>query len=67
MTRNEHLEWAKERAKKEPTAALKWMSFVNDMQKHHALRDHIALDLGVALGIPTGSAMEADKFIDGFN
>jgi hypothetical protein len=49
MTREEHLQWAKERAlkycdNKQPLAA--WISFRSDMSKHGETRNHIALPMG---------------------
>ena len=69
MTREEHLQWAKERALKEPEISSMWGSFNSDMSKHEELVSHIALPLGMML-FTSGSwenISDCEKFIEGFN
>ena len=72
MTRQEYLNWCKERAlvyveRGELNDA--WLSMVSDLKKHEETKDHPAITLGtmmMALGqINTQGEME--KFIKGFN
>ncbi len=71
MDRNEHLEWAKERAVREASengGVEAWSSFVSDMQKHEELKEHIAIELGtMTLGMNHFNTVETIKFIAGFN
>lgn len=65
MKRNEHLQWAKDRALKEDISLMMWASFLSDMAKHDELKDHIALDLWVTIDMNDKDAVK--KFIEGFN
>ena len=71
MTKNEHLEWAKNRAFAlidEGDSIGAWTSFVSDLQSHKDLEDHIAIELRMTLLMVGGfNALETRKFIDGFN
>ncbi len=67
MKRNEHLKWAKDRAKKEEGITM-WISFVSDLSKHKELEDHMAIHIGNMLFLMNPpSTSEVRKFIDGFN
>ena len=72
MTRQEHLEWAKQRALDELTisnSAKAYTSFISDMVKHPELKDHSAIALGM-LQLTAGFLDEPSKmksFIEGFN
>jgi hypothetical protein len=72
MTRAEHLQWAKDRAKEyavngDTTNA--WASLCSDLQKHDDLRNHPGMDLGMMM-LMAGHLSTQQKmieFIDGFN
>lgn len=72
MTREEHLQWCKDRAyqyldRNDPESALG--SFLSDMGKHPDTRNHPALPL-LAMKISAGRAgtrAEARHFIEGFS
>lgn len=72
MNRQEHLQWAKDRATeyvKRGELKDAYASMVSDLTKHSELEDHAAISLGVSLmmigDLATPSSMQ--KFIDGFN
>lgn len=65
MKRNEHLQWAKDRALKEPNGLMMWASFLSDMAKHDELKDHIALNLWITIDM--NSEKSVKNFIEGFN
>jgi hypothetical protein len=80
MTRQEHLEWAKERAFDQITkhsGFAGWVSFRHDLQKHPELKDHIAIWMGDEMLKLVGinglqmfdmpGPMNMRKFIEGFN
>ena len=69
MKRNEHLQWAKDRAVKETDKVDMWASFHSDMSKHEELKDHIALPLGMMMlmGARPQNRNDFVKFIEGFN
>lgn len=49
MTREEHLQWAKDRAIEQCekySGFAGWVLFKHDMQKHDELKTHVALSLG---------------------
>ena len=72
MTRNEHLEWCKERALEYVDAgdmSQAWASMASDMSKHKETATHPALELGTGL-LFAGHLNDGDsmrKFINGFN
>lgn len=70
MTRAEHLEWAKERAREyldKGDYGDAWASFVSDQRKHPELcYDHFLLSMGMR-HVMSGNAVEVRKFIEGFN
>ena len=65
MDRNEHLQWAKDRALKEPNGLSMMVSFSSDMDKHDELKDHIALVLWATIDLSNN--FDVEKFIKGFN
>lgn len=72
MTRSEHLQWAKDRAKEyidkgDVTGAA--ASFISDMNKHDDLRDHVALPLmgAMMLGGHLTDSVSMWRFIQDFN
>lgn len=72
MTRSEHLEWCKQRAKEyigsgDVNGA--YTSMVSDLGKHDETRGHAAIPIGMMLmmGGYLSSKDEMSKFIDGFN
>jgi hypothetical protein len=72
MTRDEHVQWCKERAlaylaEGELTNA--FASVVRDLNKHPETKDHAAIELGVLLKMTGGlsTAQEMRDFINGFN
>ena len=65
MTRNQHLQWAKDRALKQKNSILMYVSFNSDMSKHKKLKDHIALNLWKTINI--NDVVEVIRFIKGFN
>lgn len=72
MTREEHLQWAKDRALEYVEMnelGHAWASFTSDMRKHDELTTHPALILGSQL-LASGhlsSQGEMEKFIKDFN
>lgn len=72
MKREEHLQWAKDRAiahKQIDTSMMAWMSFMSDMSKHEELKGHSALSLGtkMILNNMLETDSEFERFINGFN
>lgn len=69
MTREEHLQWCKDRAIEyldigdEKKA---WASFASDMKKHSETANHLAMELGVTLMV-TDNVRDMRKFIEDFN
>jgi len=72
MTRNEHLQWCKDRAMEyvsiEDTKQA-FASFSSDMSKHPETAQHSALQLGAMLffGGHLNTVAEMRKWIEGFN
>ena len=71
-TREEHLNWCKQRALRyvdENDLRQAWASMASDMSKHPETRDHLALSLGMMLmlGGGLGTQKEMRDFINGFN
>lgn len=72
MNRQEHLEWAKQRAIEyidRDDIPGSYASFVSDMNKHGELKDHLALAIGTML-LFSGNLQtkeEMKSFIEGFN
>jgi hypothetical protein len=72
ITRAEHLEWCKQRARQycdRGDAANALLSMFSDMQKHQDTAKHPAVEMGLMLMMSGGlrEPTEARKFIDGFN
>jgi hypothetical protein len=72
MTREEHLEWCKERAIKyldNNDLDNAWASIVSDLGKHVETANHSAIRLGgmLLLGGYLRTGQEMRKFINGFN
>ncbi len=72
MNRQQHLDWAKQRALEyvdgnDLTAA--FSSMVSDLGKHDELCDHVAIELGLMLLISGNLSTNRDmrEFINGFN
>jgi len=65
MKKKEHLQWAKDRALREPNGVMMWASFSNDMSKHDELKNHIALPLIITIKIM--DKYQVIEFIKGFN
>lgn len=72
MSRQEHLDWCKNRALEyinNGDAENTWASMVSDLSKHEDTAGHPAIELGMMLmfsGNMSGIA-ETKKFIEGFN
>lgn len=72
MTRNEHLEWCKQRALEYVDmgdTAQAWASMASDLKKHPETANHSALELGMMM-LMAGHLSSSDKmhkFILGFN
>lgn len=72
MTREEHLQWCKDRALEyveQDDLQNAFGSMVSDLQKHDGTRDHIGVQLGMAemmMGLLSTSE-QMKKFINGFN
>jgi len=72
MTRNEHLEWCKERALEYvDTGDLEnaWGSMCSDLTKHPETVNHSAIELGTMLMMNGNLDTEPEmrEFIEGFN
>lgn len=72
MTRQEHLQWAKNRALEYADAgdaAEALASMTSDLREHPELENHIGIQLGLmlALGGHMHSASEVRNWIEGFN
>lgn len=73
MTRTQHLQWAKDRAKNSNAQSgfQLWVDFRHDMGKHDETKDHIALELGNMMFLQSLKNMpsyyDVDEFIEGFN
>lgn len=72
MTREEHLNWCKERALEyvetgDLTNA--WASMVSDLNKHDETRGHVAIELGTMLMMTQKLSTQSEmrRFIEGFN
>jgi len=72
MTRDEHMEWCKQRAleyidRGDVSSALG--SMMSDLGKHEETKDHPAIQLGamLLLGGHLSTAPDARRFIEGFN
>lgn len=70
MTRAEHLEWAKERAREyldKGDYAEAYASFVSDQGKHPELQyDQFLLSMGMR-HVMSGDGRQVRQFIEGFN
>lgn len=71
MTRNEHIEWCKTRAKEiAETGDINdaFASMCSDLNKHDETRDHPAIELGFKLLISKNLQTKEEmlNFIDGF-
>ena len=72
MTREEHLEWCKDRALEYcdmDDIGEAWASFLSDMKKHPETEKHSALELGMMMLMAghLSSPPKMRKFILGFN
>jgi len=71
MTRQEHMDWCKQRAlaelKESPQAA--FASMISDLNKHTETAGHAAIQLGLMLMMAGGldSVEKMREFIEGFN
>lgn len=74
MTRDEHLQWCKNRAMAElkydpskPQNAV--ASMLSDMRKHPETEDHVGIELGAMLLVSgnLSDEREVKKWIEGFN
>lgn len=72
MTRNEHLEWCKQRAlayvdQGDLNGA--WTSMCSDLSKHPETKNHLAIALGMMMVLSghLSTSHEMEKFILGFN
>ena len=72
MTRQEHLEWCKQRALEYAEAndlTNAFASFQSDMSKHTETSDHLALEMGtmLLLGSHLSTPHQMKDWINGFN
>ena len=72
MNRQEHLQWAKDRAieyVENEDNQQAFASFVSDMTKHDELSNHLALGMGMALllGGHLDTPQQMKNWINGFN
>jgi len=72
MTRQEHLEWCKERALelcRKGDVLNAFQSLSSDLRKHEETKDHCAIQLGMSLliGGYLSTKEEMIDFINGFN
>lgn len=72
MTRNEHLDWCKQRATEyvdQNKLQDAFASMASDLQKHEETVDHPGIQLGMMMlmGGHLKTATEMRRFIDGFN
>lgn len=72
MTRQEHLDWSKQRAieyVQQGDLAGAMASMVSDLQKHPDLENHIGIQLGMAqmFGGMLSTPAQMVHFIEGFN
>jgi hypothetical protein len=72
VTRAEHLEWCKRRAKayiEEGKFSDAIASMCSDLKKHRETEDHVGIELGMlmAMGGHLSTRESIIKFIDGFN
>jgi len=72
ITREEHLQWCKDRALEildTGDVAQAYASFASDMSKHPETEDHSAIGLGVMMliGGYNQTPDEMRRFIEGFN
>ncbi len=72
MTRTEHLEWCKQRAREylpaDPQQA--FASMMSDLRKHDELSSHMGIEMGAMLmNLPDfiNDAKQVGEFCDGFN
>ena len=73
MTRDEHLEWAKQRAREyldRNDWQQAWVSMVNDLNQHPELQKHAGIEMGAMLIMMPNSnycnVSEMRRFIEGF-
>lgn len=72
MTRDEHLQWCKDRALQyvERGDLINAVaSMLSDLRKHDELKDHIGIQLGLGLMMTEAlrNVHEVKRFIEGFN
>jgi hypothetical protein len=72
MTRQEHLQWCKDRALEYVEAGDltdAWDSMVSDLNKHDETRGHAAIQLDIMMMMPQNlnTKDEMKKFIEGFS
>jgi hypothetical protein len=72
MTRDEHLEWAKQRALEyceRGDVVNAWASMVSDLSKHEELQNHAAIRMGMMMLLSgnLSTVREMRQFIKGFN
>lgn len=72
MTREEHVEWAKQRALQYVDSgdlSNAYASMASDLNKHPETEGHSGINLGMMLMMSghLGTAQEMKKFIEGFN
>ncbi|KKN74001.1 hypothetical protein LCGC14_0395670 [marine sediment metagenome] len=72
MKRSKHITWCKQRAQKyidSGELSTAFISMNSDLNKHKETKGHVGIELGMML-LVTGklnTAVEMQKFIDGFN
>lgn len=70
MTREEHLEWAKERAREyldKGELGNAWASFISDVEKHPNLHyDQFLMSMGMRY-VMANDYLGVRRFIEGFN
>ncbi len=72
MTRQEHLDWCKQRALEyiaQGDVKNAWASMCSDFGKHEETAGHMAIGLGMmmVMGGQLSTPAEMKKFIEGFN
>lgn len=72
MNREEHLQWAKNRALEYVKAGdlnNAWASMASDLGKHPELENHAGINLGMMMFMSghLNTSQEMEKFINGFN
>jgi hypothetical protein len=73
MDRAEHLQWCKDRARKEYEFSGDlndaFASMMSDLRKHDELENHVGISLGMAMNMSGHLSTETEmfKWINGFN